>query len=230
MDQRLLVIDTETGGLDADVHSVLSIGAVVWAPGIIGDTLEIFISEDTVSVQPDALRINKADLVWLRDHGVSPTVAVSVLETFVRSHFDLSDHKTRVGLAGHNLGFDIPFLKRLYRQTGFLYCDLFSHRTIDTAGILRFLTLAGLLPLSEAGSTEAFEYFQIAVPSRHTALADAVATAQLLDKLVALLLRQDLQREASSQQIVSAGLQVARGGQDVRPFREDTTQPGNAGR
>jgi DNA polymerase III epsilon subunit-like protein len=71
MDRKMLVIDTETGGLDPDVHSLLSIGAAVWSPGTIVDSIEVFISEDTVAVQPDALRKNHVDLVWLRDHGVA---------------------------------------------------------------------------------------------------------------------------------------------------------------
>ncbi|MDQ6987932.1 MAG: hypothetical protein Q9M25_09030, partial [Mariprofundaceae bacterium] len=66
---------------------------------------------------------------------------------------------------------------------------VFSHRVLDTAGILRFLALSGKISISGAGSTAAFEYFNIDIKSseRHTALADALATGQLLTKLVELI-------------------------------------------
>ncbi len=68
MGSHLLVIDTETSGLDPDRHSVLSIGAAVWSHGTITDSIELFIREDTVEFQPDALRVNQIDLVWLREY------------------------------------------------------------------------------------------------------------------------------------------------------------------
>lgn len=184
MGRTLLIIDTETSGLDPDLHSVLSIGAAVWFHGSIVDSIEIFVRDDSVKVQAEALRVNQIDLVWLRDHGVSPAEAVATLEAFVRRNFDFSEPGDRVGLVGHNLNFDIPFLKRLYQRVGASYQATFSHRMIDTASILGFFALSGLLPLSGASSTEAFEHFEITVPARHTALGDAVATAQLLNKLI----------------------------------------------
>lgn len=64
---------------------------------------------------------------------------------------------------------------------------------MDTAGVLRFLSLANLLPLSGAGLDEALKHFGIEVPDkkRHTALGDARATAQLLSKLVSISLPRD---------------------------------------
>jgi DNA polymerase-3 subunit epsilon len=184
MDSKLLIIDTETSGLDPDLHSVLAIGAAVWFRGSIVDSIELFVRDDPMVVQAEAIRINQIDLEWLREHGASPSEAVATLEAFVRRNFDFSAPGNRVGLVGHNLNFDISFLKRLYQRAGASYHDTFSHRVIDTASILRFFALTGLLPLSGASSTEAFEHFDITVPARHTALGDAVATAQLLDKLI----------------------------------------------
>lgn len=187
MDRKLLVIDLETSGLDPDLHSVLSIGAAAWIPGFIIDSIEIFISEETSTIDPEAMRINQIDPAWLRDNGISASLAVAKLEAFVRRNFDFSDPNTRVSLVGHNLGFDVPFLKRLYKRVGVSYQATFSHRMIDTASVLGSLVLAGRLPLSEASSAEAFEYFGIRVPGRHTALGDAIATARLLDGLLNVL-------------------------------------------
>lgn len=197
MGRKLLVIDLETSGLDPDLHSVLSIGAAVWDDGNIVDSIELYIREDVVAVQQEALLVNQIDLSWLRENGISPVEAVDAIEIFVRRNFDFSSPETRAGLAGHNLNFDIPFLKRLYQRVGAPYQATYSHRVIDTASILGFFILAGLLPLSGASSTEAFAHFGIIVPARHTALGDAIATAHLLEKLIEFSRRHsDLTKEA----------------------------------
>lgn len=87
---------------------------------------------------------------------------------------------------GHNLFFDVSFLRRLYRQAGIAFDPVFSHRLTDTAAIIRFLVLAERLPLTGASSTEAFDFFHIPFNSdrRHTALEDARTTALLLNKLI----------------------------------------------
>jgi DNA polymerase III epsilon subunit-like protein len=147
----------------------------------------LFVWGGAPEVQPDALHVNEIDLAWLQANGDAPATAVAKIEAFVRRNFDFSETNTRVGLAGHNISFDVSFLRRLYQQTGASFDASFSHRTIDTAGILRFLTLAGLLLLSGPGSTEAFEHFGIPIPGRHTALGNAIATAKLLDRLIELV-------------------------------------------
>jgi DNA polymerase III epsilon subunit-like protein len=131
------------------------------------------------------MNVNRIDLENVRRMGVSPVAAVAALEAFVRQHFTLAQGQ-KVVLAGHNIGFDVPFLKRLYKLAGASYSEIFSHRTIDTASIVRFFILADRLTLSGAGSEEAFRHFgvEVAADSRHTALADALATAQLLTRLV----------------------------------------------
>jgi DNA polymerase-3 subunit epsilon len=63
----------------------------------------------------------------------------------------------------------------------------FSHRMIDTASILHYLYLSGRLEQKVVSSDEAFAHFKIAVEGRHTALGDALATAQLFNCLLEIL-------------------------------------------
>jgi len=212
---RLLIIDTETGGLDPRKNAILEVAGVVWErnPGQAGRILGKFryaVHDPDGVCEPRALEINGIDPT--RNNGMSPELVVALIEDFIRVVYfggkfpvDPRDQKTVLG--GHNVGFDVGFLKRLYdladRPRGFFgffkrlyrlvvprnshdsrYEQVFSHRLIDTCGVVRYLVLAGALPLEGAGSQEAFEYFGISPKEAHTALGDAEATAKLLDKLI----------------------------------------------
>jgi len=184
---RLLVIDTETGGLDPEQFSLLSIGLVVWDEGELGGEDEFFVSEPDLRCDPEAMAVNAIDTDLIRRVGLTPEQAVTRLERFLDSQFP-SPAIARVSVVGHNVHFDLAFIRRLYRIAGRPIGPRFSHRFIDTAGILQFLILAGRLPEGVSDSTSAFRHFGIefAQGERHSALADARATARLLTKLLKL--------------------------------------------
>jgi len=182
----MIVLDTETGGLNADVQSILSVGCVVLNDNLsIIDEFENYIKEDNIVAEPRALAINKIDLEWLKVNGKPPAEVLTNLEEFLSKYYS---KKEKITMVGHNVGFDVGFMKRLYKQGGAEggYESRFSHRTMDTAGIIRFLMLAKRLDIPAANSTDAFKHFgiEISETERHTALADARATAKLLKHLV----------------------------------------------
>ena len=188
----ILVVDTETGGFDPSSDSLLSLGAVVWKAGEIRGALEILIAEPTIVASNEALAVNNLDIDQLRRVGISPRDAVKQLEAFVRAHFP----GERVTLGGHNTWFDADFMRRLYKMGGGEFRSRFSHRYIDTASIVAFLSLCGYLPEDVNNSDRAFQHFGIepAPGLRHTALGDATATAHLLTALTGLL--RDFGRES----------------------------------
>jgi hypothetical protein len=102
MIEQLCVIDTETGGLDPAVYSILSLGAVIWRAGQVVDTFEVFVSEPSISVEPDAMAINKIDLREIQGKGCPPALAVARFHDFLSRHFDRTNGK-RITLAGHNV-------------------------------------------------------------------------------------------------------------------------------
>jgi DNA polymerase-3 subunit epsilon len=184
---RLLVFDTETGGIDPDAHSLLDLGATVWEDGITTADFQVFVAEPCLRVTADAMAINEINLETHRERAVPPAEALARLHAFVTTQFksELAAGE-KVVLVGHNVAFDIGFLKRLYRDCAGDFEALYSHRAMDTAGIIRFLGLAGMLSLPGAGLEGALSYFNIQVPpkDRHTALGDAKATAILLNRLL----------------------------------------------
>ena len=188
MSNKVCIIDTETGGLDPLKHSILSLGAVVLEDRRIVDEFEILIKESIIIVTPEAINVNKINITTLCYEGNPPFLAIDYFYDFVKKYFP----KDKVILGGHNVNFDVGFLKRLW-SLGVIsepfYDEIFSHRIIDTCSILRFLILSGRISLENASLTDACKYFGIAVyeEERHTAIGDARLTAQLLIKMMELL-------------------------------------------
>ena len=183
MPDRLLFIDTETGGLDPDKHSLLSLAMVVWEDMEIIDSQEILINDGILSVTEEALSVNKIDLEKHKQSAVSPPEAMEKILAFIGKHFPGQD---KISLAGHNVHFDVNFLRSFFSANDKNFSEFFSHRMIDTASILYYLYLAGQLEQKAISSDKAFELFNIRVEGRHTALGDVVATATLFNKLLGL--------------------------------------------
>jgi DNA polymerase-3 subunit epsilon len=179
----VLFIDTETGGLDPKKYSLLSVGLVIWGEGEIHDKKEIFINDGKLHATKEALVINKINLDEHRINSISPNEAIQQILQFIECNFDTSE---KITLAGHNICFDIRFIRQLFESQEYSFGEIFSHRSIDTSSILYYLYLAGKLESKIVGSDAAFSHFGIEVSGRHTALGDAVATAQLFSMLIKL--------------------------------------------
>jgi len=182
---KILFIDTETGGLDPGYHSLLSIGLVQWEDSKITRTKEILINDGKLNVTDEALAINRIDLKSHKVHAVDQNKAIEEILRFIEWP---GDQKEKITLAGHNVCFDIRFTRHLFESRDYNFEDYFSHRSIDTSSILHYLYFAGIIDEKIVGSTEAFKHFEIEVRGRHTALGDAIATAELFTKLISLLL------------------------------------------
>jgi len=182
---KLLVIDTETGGFNPESHSILSLAALVYEDGKIVSEFYTLICEGHVIVSEDAaLKVNGLSLERLRANGVSPYDAWVTLTNMLTMHWPAS---SKIILAGHNVAFDIGFLKRLYRLACHDYSLRFSHRSLCTQSGALLLEQAGLLELPGGSSLEGVAK-ALGVPldreGGHNALKDARATAQVLARMV----------------------------------------------
>lgn len=183
MDKKVIFLDTETGGLNEFENSLLTVGLALWDNGTIVDSLEVFISKEVYNVTDKAIEVNKIDLDNLRKIGCNEKEAIEKIESFCYKHFK----NERVVIAGHNVSFDIAFLKQLYRRNNnYNFYKRFSHRSIDTSAILKYLYFSGKLESDISNSDAAFKFFNIEFEEgkRHSALGDAIATAELFNKLI----------------------------------------------
>lgn len=186
---RLLVIDTETGGLNHEMFSLLEVGLVAWEDGnIVGsDSFLVYEGESELCVDSDAMEHNRINLDQVRAEGISPATAVQRIRDMTLE-LHQGDPQAHTRLAGWNLDFDKRFLLRCHKLAAahpmFALPSYFSHRGFDCPSVMFALAYSGLIDLApdEINSTSGFEYFKVSPPKdlRHRALGDAVATAKLI--------------------------------------------------
>lgn len=179
---KYLFIDTETGGTNPFKHSLLSIGLVVWSTDLgILDKREFFVKNSEYVVTREAAKINGFLQEVHNSKSEPPRKIIKDFKEFVAKHFP--DY-SKVTVVGHNIQFDVNFLKEFFKKNGYSFLSIVSHRMIDTNSILKYLVLSGKLPESINNLTDALRYFNIKIEDRHSALDDCEATAILFEKLI----------------------------------------------
>jgi DNA polymerase III subunit epsilon len=169
-DVAFTVFDTETTGLDPDGGDrIISIGAVRVVNGRVlrQETFERLVQpRRSVPASSTAIHGITADML----EG-EPTIA-EVLPAFVRFAEDTV-------LVGHNVGFDLRFVKLAEAEAGISL----SQPALDT-----LLLHAALHPDHDEHTLEAIAgRLGVSVVGRHTALGDALVTAEVFVALLSML-------------------------------------------
>lgn len=178
---KLLFIDTETGGINEKENSLLSIALICWENKKILDKTEFFIKEKEYNVTEIAMKINQLDLEVVKKRGLEKQEVVEKINEFIKKNFN----NEKAVLCGHNINFDIRFLKELYNKVGKDYEEFISYRSLDTASIFRFFSIAGKFNGKEINSLDdAIKYFNLSFDNRHTAMGDIEKTVEVFNKLI----------------------------------------------
>ena len=179
----ILFIDTETGGLDPNKHSILSIGIAMYSDGNIIEEEQLFIKHDDYVVCGKALEINN---ISLTDHdrvALNKKIVVQRIIKFIKDNC-AGDKPV---IAGHNVDFDYKFLDKLFKDEGELLSNYVSHRKIDTCSLLNVLIYTGAVNVKSASLESAIEYFKINTDLRHTAIGDVRSTIILFEHILKIL-------------------------------------------
>lgn len=200
---KILVLDTETGGLDPSNASLLTVGMIAadYGTGKVHDQLYLEIKHDIYEVAAGALRVNKIkDLVKHDKSAVSCKDAVGQIVDFLEKNFKKS---VPVAPFGQNINFDIGFMKQLFKKANADYNDFFSYQYLDTMPILRFLAMLDVIPQSAVKLDGARKHFNIKTKrgAAHNALDDCEATLALIRALADLFIGggEDIEEEAEEE-------------------------------
>jgi DNA polymerase III epsilon subunit-like protein len=185
--RKLVVIDTETGGLDVNTHSLLSIAVLVWSEGAVEDEFYTLVNEGEIVADEQALKINGLSVERVKAEGVNPLQAVNAITSMLLKH----DLRRDVRIVAHNAPFDVPYVKRLWRLAGRDFAKQFSYRSLCTQTGALLLEQAGRidLPGGSASLDNLVKLWSIKLDRTggHNALADAHACAGVLKHEIALI-------------------------------------------
>lgn len=170
-DLCFVVFDTETTGLSVETDSIVQIGAVRILNGRIveGEIVETYVNPGC-PIPPASTRVHQ-----VTDDDVTSAPDI------VRAGQDLHHFARDAVLVAHNAPFDIGLLRKSQSQMGVLW----NHPVLDTV-----LLSAVIFGTTETHTLDALcDRLSVTIPPhlRHTALGDALATAQALVKLIPIL-------------------------------------------
>ena len=162
---RCVVVDVETTGLNLVTDTLISIGAVAVVDGRIalGDSFYVVLQQRKSSRKENILV-----------HGISGTVQREGMEP-VEALLGFLEFLGKSPLVAFHVAFDETMIRRALRQ----YLELsFKHSWLDLAYVMPALYPAQAY--SHRVLDDWIGRFGIRIEARHNALADALATAQLL--------------------------------------------------
>lgn len=194
MYKNLVAIDVETSGINPFNSELLSIALVPL--NIKLSPLNIYIAHNKIEWNSFAREnFRKFEKEW-NSQAISPTEACEKIEEYLATTFN----ETNAIGVGHNIGFDMAFLRKLAFQGGRDQIKWLSHRTLDTHTLLYLLSLEKIIPSWAATSDGAFKFFEVAISEkfRHTAIGDAKATRTLFKKLLTTFQHNHLQTKHSA--------------------------------
>jgi len=173
--RKYIVIDTETTGLDPNKHEMLSLGAIVMIDGVITETMDIKIRADISKADSKALEVNGySERRW--KYAVSSFRGFCLIRDFFYRHQDGV-------LVGHNVQFDIKFLRALSArwQSDDNGLILMPYPYIDTMDLAR----SALVPygLQSVSLDNICEFLGWRRRAAHTALSDCEDCIRLLRAL-----------------------------------------------
>lgn len=172
--RQILVVDVETTGCDPRHDAIVEIGACLLSPDTLAE-LEQFSSRvrPSASIQPGALLVHGlTEDILAEEPGIRP-----VMESF------LSFAPADAILAGHNVAFDISFIRAALESQGIEYpfdyhsIDIWSVAYVD---LLRRGMLPGALTLDTLG-----QLYGVARSGYHSAIEDARISTRILRELLA---------------------------------------------
>jgi DNA polymerase-3 subunit epsilon len=182
--ERWVVVDVETSGMNISADELISIGAVGMLGGRVvpGDSLEIVVRQNAASSRENILVHGVGAHAQL--NGTDPTRAVRAF----------LDHVGQSPLIAFHAPFDRAFLARVVK--------LYVNQPFDNP----WLDLAELAPALDPKARlrsldEWLGRYGITVSVRHSAVADAFATALLMARLLPESRRQGARDYAAMQQL-----------------------------
>jgi len=189
INNTLLVLDTETGGVDPNNSSLMEIGCVVLKDFEIVHKYSSLVKSSTGKYLCNdfARKLHQISDEEIELNGKYPIEIIQDLKSIQETYFD----NEPMTIIAHNAAFDISFVKKMFADSGkelssmpsvdeLSYDNIFSRNVIDTATMALVLRLQDKLPFDRCSLDNILKFYNVenSLEEKHTALYDAEQTAK----------------------------------------------------
>ena len=165
---KYIAFDLETTGLDPKDDSVIEFSAVLFEDGEVKETLS-FLCDPEIDIPPEIELIT----------GITQDM-VKGKPNFKERLTEVIDFLDKIPLVGHNIGFDISFLKEYFKRNKELRKKRITNRLYDTF----LLSQAFYFYLNDHKLTTVSEYCGVSSKGAHRAEVDAINAGRIFTKLI----------------------------------------------
>lgn len=147
-----LAFDTETTGINSNKNNLLTVCFIVTDENLVEiDRLNLSLKHYDYNISIKAMEINKINLIKHHYESVDLKSAKNSLLDFLKKNKNkLSSYNNMFTPIGHNVNFDINFIKNSGLLTESEYHNFISFNALDTICIAQYLKLIGDLPKKQS--------------------------------------------------------------------------------
>ena len=188
MKKKILWLDTETTGLNPNIHGLREVGFIVEIDGVVMEKGVFYINpftyEKQIEIDDYALFISNKTIEELKTYDRSSLSLKEFIKTIVK-YINVNSKEDVFTIAGYNVGFDIGFIKAWFDDIGpkDAYKTLFNYKALDVFSLVFFLRNLDLIDTENDKLETLCKYFNIDIDA-HNALSDILATKQLYETIV----------------------------------------------
>jgi len=187
---KIIFIDTETGGVNAEKSALIQLSGIIEVDGTEKEKFNFYIKPfENSEVNEKALEVQGRTLEELgTEKYIDESIIYKKFLEILDKYIDKYDKNDKFIVAGYNVKFDIDILKALFERNNnkFLF-SYFNSSMLDPLYSVRLLQVAGMLPVLENNKLETWcKYFNIELKA-HDSLQDITATKKLIEKLIELI-------------------------------------------
>lgn len=184
---KLLWLDTETTGLNKEKCDITQIAGIIIINGEEKERFNFHCQPvNWENIEPVALEKTNMTVEKLKEFPM-PQEIYTELIALLDKYIDKYNKEDKFYVAGHNVQFDMDFLKLFFKKMGNDYFgSYFWYRTVDLMALCTILHTAGLINLTSWKLEEIAKYLDVSIDENlHDALVDVDLTRKCFCKLVA---------------------------------------------
>lgn len=194
MNKPILWIDTETTGLDANVHGIVEIGIIIDINGKIENKIRSTMKPTGRIADDKALEVNGFTREQISNLYPWELVYIPVMDHINMIMMDNKIYDSFI-LGGQNVPFDNRFMCSWEKQCGSTTKGDWSalvnqdkNTFVDTKNVFKELKKRGIVPDSESGKLgNICKFFGVSLENAHTAMGDIEATREVYYKMMEVL-------------------------------------------